>query len=79
MKRVNGSLLRSLRKSKGLNVFELSSATDVDRRTITSYERQSPEKAELNAVVKLATFFGLSVDELLTEKPFVPDTALASA
>lgn len=76
MKRVNGPLLRSLRQKRGLNVIELSSASDVDRRTISSYERQSPEKIDLNTVLKLATFFDLALDELLIDSS--PESASVS-
>lgn len=77
MKTVNGPLLRQMRKAKGLNMLQLSDAADVDRRTISAYERKSPEKIDLLPLVKLASFFGLRVDDLLMDENSAPAQAPA--
>lgn len=74
MPRINGPLLQSLRKAKELTFEQLSEAVDVDRRTLSHYERNSPKAAAVDAVSKLADFYGKSIENLLTD-----DTTEASS
>lgn len=66
---VNGPLLRDLRKGKGLTLLELSDTVDVDRRTLSTYERKSPASADILPLVKVAKFHNLAVEDLLIEAP----------
>lgn len=66
---VNGPLLRGLRERKGLTLLELSDTVDVDRRTLSSYERKSPASADIVPLTKIAKFHGLAIEDLLMEAP----------
>lgn len=69
MPRINGPLLQALRKGKELTFEQLSEAVDVDRRTLSHYERNSPKAAAVDAVSKLAVFYGKPIEQLLQDDP----------
>lgn len=59
-----GRKIAGLRKKHGLTQFELGEQLGVSQKTITDYERRTPNPS-LKLVQKLATFFDVSVAELL--------------
>ena len=79
MKVVNGPLLRQLRQAKGLHFLALSAAVDVDRRSLSSYEKSNPPNVDLIALVKLAEFYGRTVDDLLIEEALLETATPADA
>ena len=56
--------IRDLREDASLKQSELAAATGIDQRTISNYEtgKTCPDSY---ALIKLADFFGVSVDYLL--------------
>lgn len=56
--------LRELRKDKGLTTTELGNIIGCSNPTITNYER-GYRKPDPETLIKLAEFFGVSVDYLL--------------
>lgn len=57
--------IRELREDRDLKQSDVASATGIDQRTISNYEtgKSNPDGF---ALVKLADFFGVSVDYLLS-------------
>lgn len=58
-----GNNIRKLRLDKGWTQTELGEKVGVDQKVITSYER-GVSKPPLDNLVKFATVFGISLDEL---------------
>ncbi len=56
--------IRDLREDKDLRQSDLAEATGIDQRTISNYEtgKTSPDAY---ALIKLADFFGVSIDYLV--------------
>lgn len=59
-----GQRLKKLRDGKGLKQADVAEVLGVSRTTYTQYETEKSEP-DLATVVKLAAFFGTSVDYLL--------------
>lgn len=59
-----GKRLRDLRLKKGLKQLDLADMLGVSRTTYTQYETGRSEP-DLATIIKLAQFFGVSVDYLL--------------
>ena len=62
--------IRDLREDRDLRQSDLAEATGIDQRTISNYEtgKTAPDSY---ALIKLADFFGVSIDYLLgrTDNP----------
>ena len=56
--------MRELRKEKNVSQSQLAEALGVNQKTISSYERNYYEPPQ-EILVKIAEFFGVSVDYLL--------------
>lgn len=68
-------VLQSLRKEKGLNQDELATSLGISRATVSDYER-GRSQPDLDTLLKTATFFGISVDQLLgSVHPFQEEKA----
>jgi transcriptional regulator with XRE-family HTH domain len=59
--------LKNLRKSKKLSQQQIAGGTGIARSMISDYENGKKEPT-LSAVVKLAEFFGLTLDEMVYGK-----------
>ncbi len=59
-----GNRIRDLREDKGMRQSDLAKAVGIDQRTISNYEigKTNPDS---DALIKLADFFGVSIDYLL--------------
>jgi putative transcriptional regulator len=66
-----GNQLRHLREGKGLNQRELAEAVDLDV-SIISHLENNRRQVNIAHAIKLARFFDLTVDELLTFTVPVP-------
>ena len=66
---VFSSRLRELMKDRNMNSVELAKATNIPRASITNWLicRRSPQ---IDALFKLAEFFGVSIDFLLGRQDF---------
>lgn len=69
------SQLKALRKRKGINQRELSEALSISRSSLANWEtgRTSPD---LTMLVRLADYFGVSVDFLLARKGATESTTV---
>ena len=56
--------LKELRERKGISQAELASVLDVAQQTVASWEREN-SSPNYNILLKIATFFHVSTDELL--------------
>ena len=63
---VFGKRLKELRLEKGFSQRSLGNVFNVCNQTISSWESGSREP-DLDTLVKIAHFFGVSVDELLED------------
>jgi transcriptional regulator with XRE-family HTH domain len=61
-----GKKLAALRKARGLTQQQLADALGASQSVVAYYERRA-ENPSLEVLQKLATFYGVSVSELLTE------------
>ena len=75
---INGKKIRELRISKGLSQFGLALEIDVSRSTIDliEHEKDYPclhrkNGVRFETVEKLATFFGVAIDELVDKSVLV--------
>ena len=71
--------IKELREDRDLRQIDLARATGIDQRTISNYEtgKSNPDSY---ALIKLADFFGVSVDYLLgTFEAIKPLSRLPSA
>jgi len=70
-----------LQKKKGIRAVELSQATGISESTISAWKK-GLQKPSIDTIVKIATYFGVSTDWLLTGKEanstepplFIPST-----
>lgn len=68
--------LRRLRKKAKLNQSELAAVLNVSQSTVAGWENGA-RKPDLDTVEKIATFFNVTVDDLLDRsKPAVQDEAM---
>lgn len=65
---VNGPKLRELREGRNLNFVQLAGETGINRRTLVAYERKELTSADVGALRKLAQFFGVVIEDLITEE-----------
>jgi transcriptional regulator with XRE-family HTH domain len=63
-----GEKLKELREGKNLSQSKLSEIIGVDRRTIINYEAGKSFPRDMNNYRKLAKWFGVTVDYLLSER-----------
>lgn len=61
-----GKHLRKLRESRGMLQRELAEQLDLKQNTLSSYENGN-RYPEMPTLSKIATFFGISLDELVYE------------
>ena len=61
--------IKDLREDRDLRQSDLAIATGIDQRTISNYEtgKTNPDS---DALIKLADFFGVSIDYLVGRKSF---------
>lgn len=59
-----GDELKRLRKQKKISQFELAEAIEMSQATIASWENGT-RKPDIEAIKKLAFYFGITTDELL--------------
>lgn len=65
---MNRAKLIELRKEKGETQRDVAIATGITEATISEIERGSRENPTIKNVKKIAEHFGVTVDELLSEK-----------
>jgi len=58
------SILRELRQAEELSQMQLAVATGLSQTAIASWEL-SKQEPKANALITLAKYFGISIDELL--------------
>lgn len=65
--------IKDLREDRDLRQSDLAIATGIDQRTISNYEtgKTNPDS---DALIKLADFFGVSIDYLVGRKSFDSST-----
>ena len=63
-----GEELRTIRKMHNLTQMELSKATQIPQSTISAWE-QSMNMPNVADCIRLADFYGITVDELLGRIP----------
>ena len=66
--------IRELREHLALRQTDVASATGIDQKTLSNYETEKTYP-DSYALIRLADFFGVSIDYLLcrTESPSLPD------
>ncbi|ULH17411.1 helix-turn-helix domain-containing protein (plasmid) [Deinococcus sp. KNUC1210] len=67
MKRPSSSKLKELRLAKKLTYQHLSVVTDIDRRTLSEWEKTPSPYYNGIVLTKLADFYGVTTDSLLEE------------
>lgn len=65
---MNRAKLIELRKERGETQRDVAIATGITEATISEIERGSRENPTIKNVKKIAEHFGVTVDELLSEK-----------
>lgn len=70
--------LRDLRKEKNLTIAKTAESLNMPFETYRSYEA-GKNQADYETLVKLADFFGVSVDYLLGREEFTPEERAAGA
>lgn len=70
--------LRELRKQKGLTQLELAKFVGISQNNY-SYWENDKVKIDNESIIKLADFFGVSVDELLGRTGFTAEERAAGA
>jgi transcriptional regulator with XRE-family HTH domain len=73
-----GSILKELRKSKGLTVAKAAELFGVASRTYTSYELEEREP-NLTMLNKIADYYGVTTDYLLGREPAPDPLSLVTA
>ena len=58
------SMLKRLRKQKRITQFQLAEALNISQTSVSKYERGVCQP-DLNVVVLMSDYFGMSVDELV--------------
>ena len=58
------SMLKRLRKQKRITQFQLAEALNISQTSVSKYERGVCQP-DLNVVVLMSDYFGISVDELV--------------
>lgn len=72
-----GTTIARLRTQRGLSQGDLAEALDVSRQSVSKWETNA-SIPDLDKLVKLSRFFGVSLDELVTgETPPAPEPAAA--
>ena len=64
-----GNGLKEQRKIKGLTQVELAKQTDIPQSTLSAWE-QGINISNIADCIKLADFYGISLDELVGRKDF---------
>jgi transcriptional regulator with XRE-family HTH domain len=72
-----GMRVRQLREARGWTQLELADRVGISRAAITQIESGKTTDPKIGNVVALAYFFGLSLDDLLTESPTKPGLRVA--
>jgi transcriptional regulator with XRE-family HTH domain len=62
---LNGSTIRRLRLERGLSQFDLSCDAGIERCLISNLENNKRPAVSLSTAVKLASFFNITIEELL--------------
>ncbi len=70
--------LRQLRKEKNLTISQTSDMLNIPFETYRSYEI-GRNQADYETLLKIANFFGVSVDYLLGREDFTPEERAAGA
>jgi len=65
-----GNVLRELRKEKELSQMQLAKATGLSKTAIASWEL-SQQEPKAGALITLAKFFDISIDELVGIKDYL--------
>lgn len=73
-----GSCLKKLRTSHGLTQVDLAAKLNIHRTTYTKYENNS-NAPEIDTLITIADFYGITLDELLGHAPKAKETILLSA
>ena len=58
------NVLKRLRRQKRITQFELAEALNISQTSVSKYER-GVTQPDLNVIVLMADYFGVSVDELV--------------
>lgn len=56
--------IKDLREDRDMRQIDLANATGIDQRTISNYEN-GKSKPDSDALIRLADFFGVSIDYLV--------------
>ena len=69
-----GTTITRLRTQRGLSQGDLAEALEVSRRSVSKWETNA-STPDLDKLVKLSRFFGVTLDELVTgDTPPAPET-----
>ena len=68
MKLTYGSAMKELRLEKGLSLREVEKATEISNQNLSRWERNEVIPS-VDACVKLAKFYGVSIEELIGIPP----------
>ena len=63
--------LKQIRKSKGISQLKLALDLNTTQNTISRYETGEREPG-INELIKIADYFNVSIDYLITGKEFTP-------
>lgn len=63
---------RRVRKDKKLTLFEVARETGIDQARLSRFETDDKRQLELDALWKLADYYGCSTDDLLRPEPADP-------
>lgn len=61
------NMIRALREDRDLRQIDVSRATGIDQRTLSNYETGKTQP-DSEALIKLADFFGVTIDYLVGRK-----------
>ena len=73
-----GTTIVRLRSQRGLSQSDLADALDVSRQSVSKWETNA-SVPDLDKLIKLSQFFGISLDELVTGEPTADPAAASTA
>lgn len=77
MIRLNADHIRQLRQERELSLDELSTAVNIDKRTLAAWESGSAQDAWVVKLARLAHYYGLQINDLLImPEPVIPAAPL---
>lgn len=64
MRKKDNNMLKNLRQQKRITQFELAEALNISQTSVSKYER-GVTQPDLEVIISMSDYFGISVDELV--------------